>query len=222
MKKFDWNNNEAIKQAVLSSKHLRGTLANMGLKDGGMVRARLKEKIRDLTIDTSHFAVNQRPSVTVWDDERVVKHVVSESKSLADVVRGMKQTLAGTSYATAKRVIKKFNIDTSHFDPRLASKITKAKNFYAPMLLTEALVKNSTYGRASLKKRLVEEQLLEYKCNKCGNNGEWMGEQLTLQIEHKNGIGNDNRLENLEFLCPNCHTQTKTWGSRNRNNTNKE
>jgi len=43
-----------------------------------------------------------------------------------------------------------------------------------------------------------------------------MGKTLSLELDHINGINNDNRLENLRFLCPNCHSQTTTYGSRNQ------
>ncbi len=49
-----------------------------------------------------------------------------------------------------------------------------------------------------------------------------MGEKITLQIDHINGINSDNRLENLRFLCPNCHTQTETYGSKNPERNKKE
>lgn len=82
--------------------------------------------------------------------------------------------------------------------------------------LSEILIENSTYQNISrLKIRLVNEGKLEYKCVKCSNEGEWMGEPITLQLDHINGVNNDHRLENLRFLCPNCHSQTKTYGGRN-------
>lgn len=67
-----------------------------------------------------------------------------------------------------------------------------------------------------LKKRLVDENILEYKCAICGNTGTWQGKKLTLQLDHINGEHTDNRVENLRFLCPNCHSQTDTFGSRQR------
>jgi hypothetical protein len=73
----------------------------------------------------------------------------------------------------------------------------------------------STTARHAVKRRLIQENLIEYRCIDCGNTGEWAGKTLSLQLEHKNGISNDNRLENLTFICPNCHSQTDTYAGKN-------
>lgn len=69
-------------------------------------------------------------------------------------------------------------------------------------------------NRSHLKRRLLDAGLLENRCARCGIN-EWRGQPLSLQLHHKNGKGKDNRLENLELLCPNDHSLTETWGGRN-------
>lgn len=69
-------------------------------------------------------------------------------------------------------------------------------------------------GRTNIKQRLLRAGLLENRCEECGLS-EWLGEPLTVQIDHINGISDDYRLENLRMLCPNCHSQTNTHGSRN-------
>ena len=79
------------------------------------------------------------------------------------------------------------------------------------------LVENSTYANISrLKIRLINEGRLEYKCACCGNIGEWQGQKLTLQLDHINGKNNDHRIENLRFLCPNCHSITETYAGKNK------
>lgn len=64
-----------------------------------------------------------------------------------------------------------------------------------------------------LKKRIVLEQ--DHKCNKCGIDS-WNGRPITLELEHKDGNNQNNIRENLECLCPNCHSQTDTWRGKNK------
>ena len=66
-----------------------------------------------------------------------------------------------------------------------------------------------------LKKRIVLEQ--NGKCNHCGIK-EWNGKPLTLELEHKDGNNQNNIRENLEAICPNCHSQTDTWRGKNKKN----
>ena len=78
------------------------------------------------------------------------------------------------------------------------------------------LVENYTYTTIfRLKKQLVKEKLLEYKCSICSLK-EWLNQPISLQLDHINGIRNDHRLENLRFLCPNCHSQSETYAGRNK------
>lgn len=67
-------------------------------------------------------------------------------------------------------------------------------------------------GSENRKRRVLEEQ--NYLCNRCGIK-DWLGEKLTLELEHKDGNNKNNVRENLECLCPNCHSLTKTWRGRN-------
>lgn len=67
-----------------------------------------------------------------------------------------------------------------------------------------------------LRKYILQYELIEYKCEKCGQNDEWQGMPLTLQLDHKDGNSCNNVLTNLRWLCPNCHTQTDTFCGRKR------
>lgn len=80
------------------------------------------------------------------------------------------------------------------------------------------LTENSQTDRKTLKSFIIKNKLISYECEKCKNLGHWLEEKLSLHLEHKNGINNDNRIENLCFLCPNCHSQTKTYAGRNCKN----
>jgi Zn finger protein HypA/HybF involved in hydrogenase expression len=77
-------------------------------------------------------------------------------------------------------------------------------------------VEDSTYANEMVKQRIVKDNLLEYKCVKCRIDS-WQGETLVLDLDHINGNNRDNRLTNLRYLCPNCHSQTDTYKGRNKN-----
>lgn len=80
--------------------------------------------------------------------------------------------------------------------------------------LEDLLVRGRRTSRGHLKRRLIDAGLKEDKCEECGIS-EWLGRPLSVQLHHRNGDGTDNRLFNIQFLCPNCHSQTDTWGGRN-------
>ena len=82
----------------------------------------------------------------------------------------------------------------------------------------EVFVENCSVARHVIKKRIIRDKLLDYKCAICGQEKIWNGKELSLQLDHINGINNDHRLKNLRFLCPNCHTQQDTYSAKNRLN----
>ena len=82
------------------------------------------------------------------------------------------------------------------------------------MEIEELLVVGRPTSRTHLKARLIREGLKENRCEQCGIT-EWQGKPLNMQLHHRDGDGTNNRLENLELLCANCHSQTDNWGGRN-------
>jgi hypothetical protein len=76
------------------------------------------------------------------------------------------------------------------------------------------LTMDQVQHRGTIKRALLRERLKDYRCELCGIS-EWLGRPLSLALHHINGNGRDNRLENLQLLCPNCHTQTENFAGRN-------
>lgn len=89
--------------------------------------------------------------------------------------------------------------------------------------LDDILIENSQYSnRAWLKRRLIKSGKLKEECSDCGQKPLWNGKPLMLELDHINGIYNDNRIENLRLLCPNCHSQTPTSSGKNNKNNKKQ
>ena len=147
-----------------------------------------------------------------------LQKVVDSSSSYKDVLRNLGMCDHGSNYDTLKKILDEYDIElTKLFENRKKINKEALKNLHKKKSksLEEILVENSTYTSGhNLKKKILDANLKEYKCERCGLT-EWQEEKIPLQIHHKNGIHNDNRIENIEFLCPNCHALTDTFAGKN-------
>lgn len=132
-----------------------------------------------------------------------LEQIIQQSNSFSEVIRKLGySTSSGDNIKTLKRRIAEFNIDISHF------KSVK------PMSRTEEniFVENSTASQATLRRWYIKGNYTPYICAICGQEPIWQGKELTLILDHINGINNDDRLENLRWVCPNCNQQLDTTG----------
>lgn len=146
-------------------------------------------------------------------DEQFVE-LLKKSSTISEVLFKLGYTVKGNSwgYSQVKRRMDDLNLDYSIFKGKSAViKTNKLNNIRKEDILKE----NCKHQRIVLRRYIIKNDLIPYKCAICGCT-EWQGKTLSLELDHINGINNDNRLENLRFLCPNCHSQTSTYGSRNQ------
>jgi 5-methylcytosine-specific restriction endonuclease McrA len=143
----------------------------------------------------------------MWNKEEL-EEVVKRSTNKSDVLRNMGLNIAGGNFNTLNKYLKMWDISTEHFCRPAPS------GGHIEMELEDMLVEHSTTNRRTVKNRLLKEKLLIYECNNCGIS-EWDGKDISLHLDHINGICDDNRVENLRLLCPNCHSQTPTYGGKN-------
>ena len=146
-------------------------------------------------------------------DEQFVE-LLKKSSTISEVLFKLGYTVKGNSwgYSQVKRRMDDLNLDYSIFKGKSAViKTCRLNNVRKEDILKE----NCKHQRTVLRRYVIKNNLIPYKCAICGCT-EWQGKTLSLELDHINGINNDNRLENLRFLCPNCHSQTSTYGSRNQ------
>lgn len=152
-----------------------------------------------------------------------LEDLCKNSYSYAEVLKQTGRAQSGGNQSHLKKKIQEFNIDISHFTGQRWNK-GRTKSVDSRVFgeekykIDEIFVENSSVSRKTIRGYVVRNNLLQYQCQMCGNTGEWLNKTIALHLDHINGVPADNRLENLRWLCPNCHATTDTYGIKNTNN----
>jgi ssDNA-binding Zn-finger/Zn-ribbon topoisomerase 1 len=140
-----------------------------------------------------------RKKYTLWTKDKL-ENVVSDSYSIAEVLKKLGLRPTGGNYSNLKRNIKLFGLNITHFVGQAWN-----KGLHKPL--------GNLKGKAAIRKCILKE--VGYKCEDCGLTN-WRDKPLTLELEHIDGDSSNNSRENLKILCPNCHSQTDTFRNRRR------
>lgn len=137
-----------------------------------------------------------------------LESVVRKSISIQDIARAfIGKPVTGNQHQHIKKMILKYGIDTSHFlGQRHGLGTTSNQRKNPEQIFTVGQRQRSYYLR-----RALIESGIKYECIICGINS-WKEKKLNLEVDHIDGNSTDNSKENLRFLCPNCHSQTHTFG----------
>lgn len=157
----------------------------------------------------------------IWTiNKEKLQELLDNSISIGEILESLEISKKSSgSYTYLMKRIKNDNLDLTKFKENKKNnhpykKMLKANKLKE--LTNEELFTDTKHScNSSIKRRIIRDNLIEYKCCECGICDSWNNKPISLQLDHINGINTDNRLENLRFLCPNCHSQTSTFGSKN-------
>ena len=147
--------------------------------------------------------------------KELLESVILECKSVYEVMRKLGfEKISGGSHSHIGKLIKKFSIDVSHFTGQGHN---KGKVSARRLSADEILVHNRSNGykeKIAKLRRALDEIGVERKCSVCSLADEWNSKSITLEVHHKDGDPLNNVSDNLEYLCPNCHSQDKYYNKR--------
>ena len=121
----------------------------------------------------------------------------------------------GYNYRTLKNKASDYGLDVSHFNYEYAKTHNGGRSAVS-QTTSEFFSPNNSHNMGILKREYIERILGgEAKCEICGIKT-WLGKPIVLQIHHLDGNHKNNSVDNLQLLCPNCHTQTDTYSNKKR------
>jgi len=146
--------------------------------------------------------------------KEILENAVMNSLSINDVLTFLELKHAGGTHSHISKKIKLFNIDITHFLGK--SKLGRIANKHSVTSFTEEVLKKDgkAWKSSHIKPMLFKFNLKDNICEECCLEPFWNGKEIKLQLDHIDGDTLNNELENLRILCPNCHSQTKTYCRR--------
>ncbi|MEV7677415.1 HNH endonuclease [Streptomyces sp. NPDC088341] len=204
---------EILEEAAANSRSIREMLEYMGFPPCDSPYGHIRKRLDQFGIDTSHFTRRSKDGTSVLPLDELAPAVVA-SRSLAEVLRLLGLPDSGAGRALVKRSIAAHDLSSAHFTGQghLRGVPSPWRKSAADILCR--LEPAAPRAKTLLLRRALDETGVPRVCDECGIGDTWQGKRLVLEIDHISGDRLDNRIENLRYLCPSCHSQTRTFAKR--------
>ncbi|WP_405916996.1 HNH endonuclease signature motif containing protein [Streptomyces sp. NBC_00728] len=209
---------DRMQQAAEQCSDIDEVISFFGTRPYGNLRRHLYQRFEHFEIDISHFPRKVRLRARGLPSESELRQAVAQSLSIAGVLRLLGRPDNSRLRILVPRLTEAHGIHTSHF---LGQAHQRGKPGTTPIRRPEEILvahSGERRTRTPLLRRALREIGVPEECAECGTGSEWLGEPMTLEVDHINGDWSDDRRGNLRLLCPNCHAITSTWcrGGRRR------
>lgn len=201
---------EQLRAAAGQAQNLRQLLRAVGLAGRGGNYALYRQRLLRLGITDARFHGTRRPADPSLEE---LCAAAAGARSVAGVCRALGLPDQGRTHRRIGDLLRAHEVPTGHFVGQAWRKGSVLPT-RPGRPLQDLLREGSRIGSAALKARLLREGVLPAVCAHCTRT-EWLGGPIPLELDHVDGNGTDNRLENLRLLCPNCHALTDTYRGRN-------
>lgn len=178
------------------------------------INHKLQQRANQLGLSEDPFKTKRQAAKTpnsIWkytDDEFAC--LVQEATNWNDLYRKLGYTHSqGGPHSPIQKRVRELNLSVEHFNPFTQEQFNKVPD-------DKIFIENSKASHATLRRRVLKNNLLPYYCNICGLPPYWQDKPLVLVLDHINGNHVDNRIENLQWVCPNCNSQLPTFTGRNK------